>query len=109
MGTHPIFESDFDCLTVWSKDSLIVVGSLTTPPPTVAKLSRPLVENLFTNTSVNLRPSQNVATPETHFVELKLPAHDSFLKCPNERRRCPVLMEVPSVVLPFAAASSERF
>jgi len=28
MGTHPIFESDFDCLTEWDKDKFGSYGGL---------------------------------------------------------------------------------
>merc|ERR1712130_363718 len=71
MGTHPIFESDFDCLTEirikisWCNDSPTDGVWHITPPPTREKSSKRPAVNWCTSTNINWRRCPNAATPET--------------------------------------------
>merc|ERR1712212_515897 len=77
MGTHPIFESDFDCLTVvkqWFSGSPTVVRFRTIHLPTEEKLARPLAADLSINTLVNWQKPPNVVILACAFAVLKLAA-----------------------------------
>merc|ERR1712203_270717 len=108
MGTHPIFESDFDCLTVvkqWFSGSPTVVRFRTIHLPTEEKLSRPLAADLSINTLVNWQKPPNVVILACAFAVLKLAAPANWPRTQNDRRRLPVLTVVHSVAPPSALES----
>merc|ERR1712047_78919 len=59
MGTHPIFESDFDCLT-----DLLECLKLSTKPPKKRKISRPSQEMMNFSSSI-LFSSKQLSAPVT--------------------------------------------
>merc|ERR1712037_143579 len=95
MGTHPIFESDFDCLTdpsnrsQWSSDLLIDVDWLTTPPLTVARSSRRPAESSFISEWRRLLPSQSVATPRSPSEASELSDREKLPSFLDDRRLSP--------------------
>merc|ERR1712193_1477 len=101
MGTHPIFESDFDCLTVqqWFSDSLTDELCLTTPLPTRERLLRPQVADSSTKELVKPPKLQYAVTLETFSVVSKPVVHVNWLNTPNAKRPLPVPTVVPSVAL----------
>merc|ERR1711990_382361 len=101
MGTHPIFESDFDCLTVqqWFSDSLTDELCLTTPLPTRERLSRPQVADSSTKELVKPPKLQYAVTLETFSAVSKPVVHVNWLNTPNAKRPLPVPTVVPSVAL----------
>merc|ERR1711990_617519 len=90
MGTHPIFESDFDCLTVqqWFSDSLTDELCLTTPLPTRERLSRPQVADSSTKELVKPPKLQYAVTLETISVVSKPVVHVNWLNTPKVRYPC---------------------
>merc|ERR1712174_4900 len=102
MGTHPIFESDFDSnrFRIWSKDLLIVVGSATTPPLTAERSSKLQVENSSTKTSENSLPCPNALILASPSVELSAPAHANWPRCQNAPRPSLAPTVDPSVAAP---------
>merc|ERR1711990_509759 len=101
MGTHPIFESDFDCLTVqqWFSDSLTDELCLTTPLPTRERLSRPQVADSSTKELVKPPKLQYAVTLGTFSVVSKPVVHVNWLNTPNAKSPLPVPTVVPSVAL----------
>merc|ERR1712071_294471 len=113
MGTHPIFESDFDCLTdpsnrsQWSSDCLIDVDWLTTPPLTVARSSRRPVESSFTSELRRPLPSQSAATPRSPSEASELSDHEKLPSFLDDRRLSPERTVAPSPAAPSDPESSE--
>merc|ERR1712189_15076 len=109
MGTHPIFESDFDCLTAMVQRLTYRRTCLTTPLPTEERLSRPQAESWSTNTFPKLPKPQNAVTLLSPSVVSRPAVHVNWLSTQRDRRLSAVLMVVPSHLALSVPASSAPF
>merc|ERR1711937_105523 len=106
MGTHPIFESDFDCLTQWFSDSLTDELCPTIPLLTREKLSRLQVEDSSTNELAKPPKPQHVVILVEFSVVSKPVVHVNWLNTQNAKRPLLVPTVDPSVALLSAPVSS---
>merc|ERR1712111_224659 len=99
MGTHPIFESDFDCLTAMVQRLTYRRTLSYNTFPTRERLSRPQVADSSTKELVKPPKPQYAVTLETFSVVSKPVVHVNWLNTPNAKRPLPVPTVDPSVAL----------
>merc|ERR1712141_487216 len=107
MGTHPIFESDFDCLTAMVQRLTYRRTLHTIPLPTRGRSSKPQVEDLCTNELGNRRKPQFAVTLVKFSVVSRPVDHVNWLNTLNVRRPSLELMAVLYAVEQFAPVLSE--
>merc|ERR1711956_157447 len=109
MGTHPIFESDFDCLTAMVQRLPTDAPCLTILLPTEERLSRPPAESWSTNTLANRPKPPNAVTLALPFAVSRPDDHVKWPSTPSARRPSPAPTVAPFHPVPSVPASSAPF
>merc|ERR1711953_91070 len=103
MGTHPIFESDFDCLTEWpqfnpgtesSDTALLPLVSTTASMPTISSPSSELTSER--KKSKSPRPTWSRLTSPTSSLERKASGTPTFSALSSQKLPTPLLTTPPT-------------